>query len=331
MSNIIKLEIVEKYNPYHDSKGRFTSAGNATSFTIGSKSGLEWDKKNVQRAIEREKQRTSAKPSFVPAKTIEEATDYAHNVLGIENVRFGKVKVEIANQMNESIATHFEKYPELKKQFKFVGSAQERNRLEMGNAKKIKYDEWYDAYKRTGKTDEEAAKMADNKIIYLTASGHFNPGRVHGDVWAQASFSEYAQKHGTSGIAVHEKYGSKPKVFQSELDANMNSGFHPPGCNTLKSVMDHEMGHQLDKMIKASSDIEIVNLYEGLAKSKTVESSVSRYADHRNNRNKNRYGEFIAESWSEYQNNPNCRPTAKQVGKRMEEIYSRRELWNETI
>ncbi|MBQ5659476.1 MAG: hypothetical protein IIV02_08155, partial [Peptococcaceae bacterium] len=34
--NLLELDIVEKYNPYHDSKGRFTSAGGAKSFSVGS-------------------------------------------------------------------------------------------------------------------------------------------------------------------------------------------------------------------------------------------------------------------------------------------------------
>lgn len=56
--NIIELEVVEKYNPYHGPDGRFTSPGGAASFTIGNKSGLAWNQKNVDRAIEREKKRT---------------------------------------------------------------------------------------------------------------------------------------------------------------------------------------------------------------------------------------------------------------------------------
>lgn len=56
--NIIEIEIIEKFNPYHDRKGKFTTPGLANSFTIGNKSGLAWNQKNVYRAKEREKQRT---------------------------------------------------------------------------------------------------------------------------------------------------------------------------------------------------------------------------------------------------------------------------------
>ena len=56
--DIIELEIIEKYNPYHDRKGRFTTPGLANSFSIGNKSGLAWNQKNVDRAKERETKRT---------------------------------------------------------------------------------------------------------------------------------------------------------------------------------------------------------------------------------------------------------------------------------
>ena len=48
-------EIVEKFNPYHDSRGRFTTAGAAASFTYKPGQGAMYDK-----AIAREKERTAA-------------------------------------------------------------------------------------------------------------------------------------------------------------------------------------------------------------------------------------------------------------------------------
>lgn len=48
-------EIVEKFNPYHDSRGRFTTAGAAASFTYKPGQGAMYDK-----AIAREKERVSA-------------------------------------------------------------------------------------------------------------------------------------------------------------------------------------------------------------------------------------------------------------------------------
>ena len=51
---------VEKFNPYHDSLGRFTTASGAKSFTIRTKAGM-YQQGMVDRAIEREKKRTASK------------------------------------------------------------------------------------------------------------------------------------------------------------------------------------------------------------------------------------------------------------------------------
>lgn len=50
---------VEKFNPYHDRFGRFTTGGNANSFTIRTKGGA-YQQNLTSRAIEREKERTKS-------------------------------------------------------------------------------------------------------------------------------------------------------------------------------------------------------------------------------------------------------------------------------
>lgn len=56
-SSIVELEVVEKFNPYHDRRGRFTSASGANSFTIGGKG------KGQQTAIANEKKRHQVVPN----------------------------------------------------------------------------------------------------------------------------------------------------------------------------------------------------------------------------------------------------------------------------
>lgn len=67
--DVLELEVVEKYNPYHDPKtGRFTSAGGAGSFYIGSEG------KGQQTAIANEKANHDAEVKAVAGAKIEEAT-----------------------------------------------------------------------------------------------------------------------------------------------------------------------------------------------------------------------------------------------------------------
>ena len=54
--NELLKQKIEKFNPYHDSRGRFANADGATSFTFRTKDPAKQHMANM--AIEREKQRT---------------------------------------------------------------------------------------------------------------------------------------------------------------------------------------------------------------------------------------------------------------------------------
>ena len=59
-ADIEYISEVEKFNPYHDSLGRFTTASGAKSFTIRTRGGA-YQRNLTNRAIEREKKRTANK------------------------------------------------------------------------------------------------------------------------------------------------------------------------------------------------------------------------------------------------------------------------------
>lgn len=61
------IEEVEKFNPYHDARGRFTSANSATSFTIRTRAGYNQGMAN--RSIERAKENYKATQSTKKPKT----------------------------------------------------------------------------------------------------------------------------------------------------------------------------------------------------------------------------------------------------------------------
>lgn len=92
--NIAKAfsQLVEKFNPYHDSKGRFATAGGAASFTYKPGASRAHDL-----AIEREKQRhAESTPQKLKAKRPREATPRMQSIQ--------KVEVKIKNQNFESAA-----------------------------------------------------------------------------------------------------------------------------------------------------------------------------------------------------------------------------------
>lgn len=90
---------LKKGNPYHDRLGRFTSAGGGTAVS-----------------------------SFTPAKTIEEAREYAKTALGFSRVDYsysyidqkemrqvsGSLDIDTVNHINKTITDIQERYPEMK-------------------------------------------------------------------------------------------------------------------------------------------------------------------------------------------------------------------------
>jgi hypothetical protein len=94
------------------------------------------------------------------------------------------------------------------------------------------------------------------------------------------------------------------------LKNDVKSGWHPIGCDTVKSVFDHEMGHQLDYALGLARDSELTNYYNSLSSSE-IKTGLSSYALE----NKK---EFIAEAYAEYLNNPEPRPIARTVGEIIE-------------
>ena len=78
--------------------------------------------------------------------------------------------------------------------------------------------------------------------------------------------------------------------------------------------MDHEIGHQIDFMLGLSDNPQIQKLFN--ENRENMREVLSGYG------NKN-IAEFIAESWTEYINNPTPRPLAKQVGDIMNAEYAK--------
>ena len=100
-----------------------------------------------------------------------------------------------------------------------------------------------------------------------------------------------------------------PKAFDQQIESlkyNVETEYHPIGCDTVKSIFDHEIGHQLDSLLSIRSDSEFVAYYGELSRA-DIKDGLSEYGTKND-------GEFIAEAWSEYQNNPNPRAHARFVG-----------------
>lgn len=122
---------------------------------------------------------------------------------------------------------------------------------------------------------------------------------------------------GVGGISINAKFGSDPIAFKQALKINVATTFHPLGCDTIKSVVDHELGHELDKLLNLRHDPIIKNIYTTSMMGGKMEQELSGYA-------KKSIAEFIAEAWAEFQNNTNTRAVAKAIGERI--LYFRKRV-----
>lgn len=119
---ILEVEPVEKFNPYHDERGRFASRGRYSFFTIRTKDPgkQHWADMAVAREKDKEADRNARlraqrKVEFTPAKSKKEAVSYAKDNLGFKNVSYGtKMDLDTINHINKTITEIQTKYPEVK-------------------------------------------------------------------------------------------------------------------------------------------------------------------------------------------------------------------------
>jgi hypothetical protein len=179
--------------------------------------------------------------------------------------------------MNAGVLSAQQAFPELKGRMDFIGSMQEHN------------------------------KFVSN--LYSTRTRRAAP-----NVYAESSNTPKAL-----GISFNANKAS-PRLMArltENLEREVASKWRPEGCGSTKAIVDHEMGHEIHKLLDAHNDTEILSLYNSLKDSGEIEDKLSRYAG-KNPR------EFIAEAWSEYQNNPNPRETSVKIVKRLFELRDKK-------
>ena len=133
----------------------------------------------------------------------------------------------------------------------------------------------------------------------------------------------YAYSHGAakdmglSGIAFNTAWAGEK--IDTALVNDVKSKWHPLGHETLKAVFDHELGHEIDRLLGLRNHTEFLKIYnEERAKGDTnIAENLSRYATKNS-------AEFVAEAWSEYLNNENPRPIAVAIGVLIRKLYDKK-------
>lgn len=241
-------------------------------------------------------------PADWTPKTIAQAEQFFRDQLGVNcSLKgFTKTHMEQVKAIFRSVERHFQCYPELKKETLFVGTI--RGRIELLTAARLAElkasspgvpDSILEKYAK-----EYARKVATCRNCYAYSHGA-------------------AKQYGLSGICFNTTWaGSK---IDTSLQRDVATKWHPPGCGTLKAVFDHELGHEIDRLLGLRSHADFVKIYkQETAKGKQhVVDSLSTYG-HKNE------AEFIAEAWSEYLNNETPRPIAVAVGTLIKNLYAKK-------
>ncbi|MCM1223625.1 MAG: phage minor head protein, partial [Lachnospiraceae bacterium] len=232
--------------------------------------------------------------------TVAEAEQFFRDNLGVNCSLKGFTKndLELVQSLFRSVERHFQCYPELKKVTLFVGSIQGRVQL----LAEAKYEQEKAAYPHLDEATLRAKALTWAKSV------------------AQAR-SCYAYSHsacadmGLSGIAWATAY--RGEKFTKAIEHDVKTKFSPVGTASAKAVVDHELGHEIDRLLGLRTHAEFLKLYnEVKPKGKEyIRENLSGYAD------KNP-AEFIAEAWSEYLNNETPRPIAVAVGNLIKKLYA---------
>ena len=227
---------------------------------------------------------------------------------------FGKLDNKTAQDIYNSVSETLDMFPDI--DLRFVGSVQSRNQ----HIEKSLEEMYLNAYRQRYPTASDADLMPFVRQQVSEDMRGFEPG--NGTI-AQSLFVATPQTYGEeviakyNGISINEHYGSDYSYFTNVRRSDVKAKWKPAGCDTPRATVDHELGHQIAKLTDAHNDYEMQEMYSRfMSLSSTQRGEVlSGYAGES-------IHEFIAEGWSEYRNNPNCRPLAKSISNRLFDLYN---------
>lgn len=254
------------------------------------------------------------KTVFAPATSVKEAEDYAKNILGISKVTYNGCDLTTANEWNRGLNDAFNKFPELKKNFGFAGECHERNNALKPALKQYFLDELIKSNPKFSRNQLEPYAVKEvNKFM--------NGLKVKKGVYAKSWSPKTPVLSDFKGVTVNRDWGQDSNRFIAALTSDVNNKFHPAGCDTIRSVLDHEIGHQLDDLLDIRSNKVVQQLFNNSSNSE-ITDCLSIYAW--KNTNSNQYSEMIAEAWAEYCNNPQPRRMAKLIGEVIIDTYNKK-------
>lgn len=232
----------------------------------------------------------------------------------VRKADFGKLDSRTAQDIYQSVSETLEMFPDI--DLRFVGSVQSRNQ----HIEKSLEELYLNAYRQHYPTasDEELMPFVRQQVVEDMKG--FEPDER---TIAQSLFIETPQTYGEdvmagfNGISINERYGGDYNHFTDVRKSDVKAKWKPAGCDTPRATVDHELGHQIARLTNAHNDPVIQKMYSDFMSLNSAQrgEALSGYAGES-------IHEFIAEGWSEFRNNPNCRALAVNISNRLFELYN---------
>lgn len=265
-------------------------------------SELEYEKLVEKEYLEEKRDRDG---SFGKARTIKEANEHAKNELKITNADYGELDVGIANKTNQALKIALDKYPALGEKLQFVGEVSRHSEIIRRAVEKYHYNNMKANY--GSKYDSSSIAMCLEQIEQEMKKYEIPEDSIAMTIRVPVKGQIYTQ-----GISINKNNADNLKEFLVNQNYLMKKGEFPEGCDSVKSAIDHEIGHLLDSMLNLRDIQRIKDIFN--VEQKELPQKLSSYASESIN-------EMIAEAWSEFCNNPKPRALAKEIGNLILKTY----------
>lgn len=240
------------------------------------------------------------------ATTLEELTNICHQLNIADTIFLGKMDIKLCKYALTALYRTLRIYPELRPYINYFGT-------------------WngFVGYKRPLFVKMYPGLPQDAVDFYIKTSDQ--QAEEARDMFKKSNGIGLAMKFGiiygsrecmVSAVLINGKTFHED-VQQKELQMNEQAGFHPVGCGTIKSVIDHELGHMLDFVL----DVSQSNVFKQFISQFTVRDLERHLSGYCVCTGRPEPAEILAEAYAEYRNNPNPRPIAVAIGQMIDNAY----------
>lgn len=260
-------------------------------------------------------------PKFTPADTIKQAQEYAKNVLGVQYANYKGVNIDLANDMNKGLFNTKMLMPELK--VGGIGSAQEVNKqIKNDVIEGYRQSEYYKAAKEkyglkgaeyaAERTAKQYYRRVENGILAWSSN---TPNAKFGDI--EVDLSKY------KGVFINANEAKSKSAIDTIVQKSSERGWFTKGAKDFTYIMDHELGHEIDKMLNFRNDEDFKKIFDREHKAgiKVLAERLSTYGATAGNKISARPAEMIAEAWAEFVTSENPRELSAEIGELMLKKY----------